>query len=43
MVHKWLLNGGINGVKITLDDVKDEIAALGLKSLPKGTNRIAWP
>ena len=30
--HKWC--------EITMDDVEDEIAALGLKSLPKGTNRI---
>jgi len=40
MAHKWLMHGGINGVKITMDDVEDEIAALGPNSLPKGTNRI---
>lgn len=37
---KWLIEGGLKGIKITMDDVEDEIASLGLKSVPKGTTRI---
>ena len=40
VAHKWLIEGGLKGIKITMDDVEDEIASLGLKSVPKGTTRI---
>lgn len=40
IARKWLIEGGLKGIKITMDDVEDEIASLGLKSVPKGTTRI---
>ena len=40
VARKWLIESGLKGIKITMEDVKDEIASLGLKSVPKGTTRI---
>lgn len=36
MARKWLVDAGVKG-KVNMDDIEDEIAALGLKSLAKGT------
>jgi len=38
VARKWLIEGGLKGIKITMDDVEDEIASLA--SVPKGTNKI---
>ena len=40
MARQWLIRDGVKGVNITMEDIEDEIACLGLESLPKGNIRI---
>ena len=42
VARQWLFRDGLKKAQITMDDIEDEIACLGLESLPKGKIRIRF-